>query len=316
MWNIEKHISHKVLAWLVWTIAVVYYLYEYIQRISPSVMVGEIMHAFSIDTTVMGNLGAIYFYVYGVMQIPVGILVDNYGPKRPLLTAVVLISIGSFIFSASNSLTLSYISRGLVGFGSSFGYLCCLKIIVNWFESRRFAFMCSLVNMVGMVGAFVGEISLSFLMKVLSWRELLFYLSFVGIVIVVLVALFVRNFPRNKYGELPVKIFDKPKGFLKDAFKQILTSKQILFTAIFVAFMYCTFDTIAALWGTTYLETVYGVTRVSAAEISSLIFLGAIVGYPLLGWLTSVLHNQHKKIMIGAGICMVISFAVDLVNAA
>jgi MFS family permease len=231
------------------------------------------------------------------MQIPVGILVDNYGPKRPLLCAAVLITIGGFLFSSSHSLMLSYFSRGLVGFGSSFGYLCCLKIVVNWFQSRHFAFMCSLVNMIGMIGAFLGEVTLSHLMNMLTWRELLFNLSFVGIVVVVLVGLFVKNFPQGQNSLKSEPIF-KTNSYLKKTLLKIITSKQILLAAVYIAFVYCTFDTIDALWGTSYLEKTYNLTRDSSAEISSLIFLGAIIGYPLFGWLTSYLPCCHKRLMI------------------
>lgn len=303
MLTLVRFFPRKVAPWLVWSIAVLYYLYEYVQRISPAVMVGDLMSTLHVDTTLVGNLSAVYFYTYGLMQIPVGILVDNYGPRRPLLCAAVLITIGSFLFSHSPNYTVAMFSRGLVGFGSSFGYLCCLRVIVNWFDRHKFAFMCSLVNMVGMIGAFGGEITLSHLMDVLSWRELLFNLSLVGIVIVILISLFVRNFPLELDPTKTKKVFNERPALGKSLLK-IITSKEIILLAIFVAFVYCTFDTIAALWGTSYMQKMYGLTRDAAADTSSLIFLGAIVGYPALGWLTSHLKTWHKRLMLIAIIGM------------
>jgi sugar phosphate permease len=192
----------KLIPWIVWTIAVFYYLYEYVLRISPAVMVSQIMQDLHIDTTNMGNLSAVYFYVYGAMQIPVGILVHKYGPKPPLVCGALLITLGNCLFSYSHILLLSYFGRALIGFGSSFGYLCCLKLIVNWFKSNRFAFMCSLVNMVGMIGAFAGEVILSHLMNILTWRQLLFHLSYVGLLIITLLLLFVKNFPTHRPSNL------------------------------------------------------------------------------------------------------------------
>lgn len=307
MRSLLRFFPSTLIPWIVWGIAVFYYLYEYVLRISPAVMVAEIMHSLQIDAAGMGSLSAVYFVVYGVMQIPVGILVDNYGPKRPLLCAALLITLGSFLFSYSHILLLSYISRGLIGFGSSFGYLCCLKLIVNWFQSKRFAFMCSLVNMVGMIGAFAGEITLSHLMSGFTWRQLLFSLSFVGILVVILLFLFVKNFPsklpHNKGNIHTTKIFTNHPS-LKRTFIKILTSKDVILSAIFVALIYCTFDTIAALWGTSYLEKTYHLNRNGAADISSLIFLGAIIGFPFIGWLTSHLQNWHKRLMMIAATIM------------
>jgi MFS family permease len=305
-----NYLSSTVMAWLVWGIAVLYYLYEYIQRITPSVMVAKIMSSFHIDTISMGNLSAVYFWVYGLMQIPVGVIVDNYGPKRPLLFAAVFITIGSFGFSLSQHLYLSYISRGLIGLGSAFGYLCCLKISVNWFSTRRFAFMCSLINMIGMFGAFIGEVTMSYLMKTDSWRGIIFYMSYIGIALIILLWVFVQDFPPNNSSLTKKKVFEKPKHIWKDLLI-ILCSKQVILSAIYVSFLYCTFDTIAALWGVSFIHNTYNLNHTMSAQISSLIFLGAIIGYPAFGLLTSYLKARHKLIMIITSIIMlIIGFAI------
>ena len=69
----SKQTSSRALrAWIIWTVAVAYYLYEYIQRIAPSVMASDLMQSFQVNATSLGNLSAIYFYIYAVFQVPVG----------------------------------------------------------------------------------------------------------------------------------------------------------------------------------------------------------------------------------------------------
>lgn len=300
MKSITDHIPKKVLSWLVWGIAVLYYLYEYIHRIAPSVMIQPIMYSFRIDTAEMGALASTYFWIYGMMQIPVGIVVDNYGPKRPLLVACILITIGSFGFGFSHELVFAYVCRGLIGLGSAFGYLCCLKICVNWFSSRRFALMCGLVNMIGMLGAFAGEIVLSKLLDDYTWRQVVYSLSYVGILIIVLLWIFVRDFPH----ESPQAQFFKKSHHIGENLKRIITSKHLWLCAVYVGCIYCTFDTIAALWGVSFIQKSYGISRDHAAEISSLIFLGAMAGYPVFGFVTSYFNNAHKRIMIISSLCI------------
>lgn len=301
--HIIKGIPANVVAWIVWKIAVIYYLYEYIQRISPAVMVGDIMQSLKINAAQMGNLSAMYFYTYGLMQIPVGILIDKYGPKRPLVWGCLLLSIGSFGFSYAHTPFIAYLCRGLVGLGSAFGYLACLKIVVNWFCPKRFGFMCGLVNMIGMVGAFFGAVILSTLMNDLAWRELIFELSLFSLGILILLIVVVKDHPHKQRKIIShTKVAPKPPLFKR--LWMICKSKQVLLAALYVGLTYCTFDAIAALWGVPFVEKTYHVSHIHAASISSLIFLGAIFGYPCFGALTTYLKHRHKLLMISNSLIM------------
>jgi sugar phosphate permease len=298
----DQHLSKKTLAWIVFGIAVLYYLYEYIQRVSPAVMVDELMRVFHINTMVLGNLSAIYLYIYAAFQIPVGILVDRFGPKRPLLYASLVCVIGSFIFSFSYHLPLAYVGRALVGLGSAFGYLCCLKLVVNWFSVKRFGFMCGLVNMVGMLGAAVGEYVLSRMMSTITWRSLLFSLSLLGLVVILMIWLFVKDQPS---GQKKTQLSHRNKTSipaLLASFPRLLSSRQAWLSGIYVGAMYCTFNTLSNLWGVPYLQNVYHIDKVLATEINSLIFFGAVIGYLLFGWLTSMSNKYHKHLMIVAAV--------------
>lgn len=293
----------KHLKWFVWGIAGFYYLFEYIERISPVVMVDELMASFKIDTGRIGYLSAIYFYVYAIFQIPVGILADRYGPKRPLFWACLITSLGSFIFSMSPFIQMAELGRALVGLGSAFGYLCCLRLIINWFPANRFAFMCGLINMVGMIGAFLGELLLSSLMTVSTWRTIMYSMSIVGLLNVVLIGLFINDYPFKGKSKHTIKIIPLP---IFKTLKKVISSPHVLLCGVFVGMIYCTFDTIAALWGIPYLQHIYHMTKFEAAETNSLIFLGAIFGYPLFGWLTHQLKHFHKRLMVISAITMLI----------
>src|SRR5512139_1933901 len=74
------------LAWLVWSLAALFYLIGFFHRLAPAVMTQELMREFDISAAALGNLSGFYFYSYWVMQIPAGILTDGWGPRR-LLTA-------------------------------------------------------------------------------------------------------------------------------------------------------------------------------------------------------------------------------------
>ncbi len=67
-------------AWLVWGLGALSFSYAFFQRVAPSVMVGELMRDFAVGAAVLGNLSAIYLYAYAGLQVPIGLLLDRWGP--------------------------------------------------------------------------------------------------------------------------------------------------------------------------------------------------------------------------------------------
>ena len=74
-------------AWLAWTAAAVFFFYAFVLRVSPSVMVGELMAEFQVGGAVFGTLSSLYFYTYAPLQLPVGMLMDRYGPRLMISVA-------------------------------------------------------------------------------------------------------------------------------------------------------------------------------------------------------------------------------------
>ena len=92
------------LPWIIWVIAASYFLFDYVQQMAPGIMGPELIEHFSANDAVLGTLSAFYFYSYAVMQIPVGIITDHFGPHRPLVIAVLVATGGSILFSMSGAM--------------------------------------------------------------------------------------------------------------------------------------------------------------------------------------------------------------------
>ena len=70
------------LAWMIWGLGALFYLFAFYQRVAPAVMTDVLMADFAIGGAALGNLSAFYFYAYVVMQIPTGVMADRWGPRR------------------------------------------------------------------------------------------------------------------------------------------------------------------------------------------------------------------------------------------
>ncbi len=88
-------------SYLIWIIGALFYGYEVCLQISPGVMIPDFMRAFKINAEAVGNLAAFYFYAYTVMQIPSGLLLDKFGPRKMMLTAFILCAFGAFTFGSA-----------------------------------------------------------------------------------------------------------------------------------------------------------------------------------------------------------------------
>lgn len=105
------------------------YLLVYFHRVAPAVVMDRLMDEFKGSGAVLGNLAAIYFYIYTLMQIPSGILADSWGPRRTITMGCVVSAGGSVLFGLAHSLPMAYAARFLVGLGVSVIFIPILKII-------------------------------------------------------------------------------------------------------------------------------------------------------------------------------------------
>jgi len=95
-------------------------------------MTGNLMSTFGIDAGALGNLVAYYYYIYTPMQLPVGVLMDRYGPRRLLVFACLLCVIGSFWFASASHASALGGSRLLTGLGSAFAFVGVMKLASSW----------------------------------------------------------------------------------------------------------------------------------------------------------------------------------------
>ncbi|MEE9210944.1 MAG: MFS transporter [Kiloniellales bacterium] len=102
-------------------------------------------------------------------QIPVGMAVDRWGPRR-VLTAAGFCALGSLCFALSESLGLLYLGRLMIGVGSAFGFVGALTLAGRWFAPHRFALVSGLTMMAGMSGGILGQAPLAVIIDAAGWR--------------------------------------------------------------------------------------------------------------------------------------------------
>ena len=182
-------------AWLVWSLAAISFGYAFFHRVTPSVMVSDLMADFAVSGAVLGTLSALYFYPYVLLQVPLGAMLETFGTRILLSGFLLLAGLGSILFAKATSIEIAYLGRFLIGFGASVGFLGSLALASKWFPPHRFAFLAGLAMFAGMTSGMLAQAPLAFLVDLYGWRANILALGIAGFILSFLVVLFVRNQP-------------------------------------------------------------------------------------------------------------------------
>lgn len=279
--------KYRIIPWLIWFLGALFYFYENLLQVSLGVMTKDLMSYFSIDETKLSVLASCYFYAYAFIQIPAGVLIDNYKIRNILLCAIFLCVSGCFLFLISANVFSAYVGRFFVGLGSGFAAISSMKLATNWFPPKKFPLLVSLMVTLGMTGSIVGEGPLSLLVDTIGWQKSILFLSFSGMILFVFVAFFVRENPSS---------FTEPReykgGKIFDGAKEVLFCKKSWFLATYAGLMFAPTVIFGGLWGVPFITEFYGIEKTVTASIVSVLFLGWVIGSPVTGLLATYLNKN------------------------
>lgn len=280
-----------VYPWVIWALGAGFFFAEYFARVSPSVMVPELMHSFHVTALGIGSLSAFFYYAYVSMQVPVGALVDRYGPHRLLTITAVICALGSFLFAGSSSLLVAKLARFMMGFGAAFAFVGTLKLATLWFPPQRFGLLAGLTQALGMLGVAIALSSLAATVSVMGWRETLWLIGAVLLLLAFLIGLFVRDKPAVQTHPL-LSAKDLWLGLLA-----VLRNPQSWLNAVYVGLLYAPTAAFAELWGVSFLVRTYHFSTQIAATAISFIFIGWAIGGPILGLISDRIQRR-RPVMI------------------
>ncbi len=306
--NLRAHISTMRIALIVWFCGAMFYFYKGMVVVSPSIMTEDLMRAFSVNGFALGVLAAWYYNAYAAMQIPLGIIMDRFGPKRVLVFSASLCSIGCFLFSSADTIQQASIGRLLMGAGSACAYIGTLKLITLWFPPHMNARMIGLTMVMGTLGTTVGGRPLALLIENMGWRGGVMMMAALGTTIALMIYFFVRDdqAPRSDVEEA---FAQGPQRSMTDGLKHVVKSLPAWFISSYKLLMYVPLAAFSELWGVPYLMELYKIDRADAAWMISMTFLGIAIFSPVTAALSDFIKSRKLPMIIGA----VAAFAVYMV---
>ena len=294
----------KLKGFVVWGLCAVFFLYEFFIRTVIGTYQTPVMQDLQLNSFQFSLLSSTLFLViYGIMQLPVGIIVDHIGLKKSLIIGMMACSVASIGFAYSSSYGMAMFYRGIMGFGASFGFICLLISVYDWMPHRYSAIFIGLSQFIGTLGPMMATGPLDTLSETMSisWRQIFISLGGIGIILTTLTILFIEN-NTQKAGQYII-LYKAEK--ISTSILRLFTKIQPWYIAILSTSLYFTIEYLSENEGRNFLS-LKGISSNSAAYMLTTAWIGYAIGCPLLGFLSDFL-KRRKIIMILAALIGLIS---------
>jgi MFS family permease len=265
-----------------WTVAVTVYVAAVFNRTSLGVAGLQAASRLGISPAQLSVFVLVQLGVYAAMQVPTGLLVDRYGPRRLLIAAAATMAVAQLAFALTRSYPAALLARGVLGCGDALTFVSVVRIAAQDFPRHRFPLAVSVTSMLGMAGNLAATIPLTLLLRSAGWT-----LSFAGTSLVTLAtglavwALLPAARPAAA-SRHSVKQHGAPAGRtlhrVRAAWRTPGTRLGfwVHFSCMSLATMF------AVLWGLPYLVR-QGFTEAGASAVLLVCVLAAIVASPAIG---------------------------------
>ncbi|MFE8700762.1 nitrate/nitrite transporter [Cytobacillus sp. FJAT-54145] len=282
------------LRWVIFASVLFTYLVMASQRTAPGLITDQLMTDFSITASMVGLITSIQFFVYTGLQVPMGILADRYGPHFFLIIGAALTGIGTIIYSLSAHEFVLFFARILTGIGDATIWVNMVLVLAQWFNKKEFTRLIGFAGMTGSLGFLMATVPFSGLIVFLGWRGA--FLS--AGVCLCLCSIFLYFILVQKSKQT---IIVKNKGQNEKTWfllRRIFSNRQAW------ALFFCHFGLVGGYigfigsWAVPYLMDVHGMTRLDASQLIMISLIGALMGAPLIGWVSSYLNAIKRPYIL------------------
>lgn len=277
----------------------------FFHRYAPATIAGDLQVAFQANGVSLGILAATYFYVYLLMQIPTGILVDTVGPGRVVVVGGVVSGIGCWIFGVADTLNMAVFGRLMIGLGVSVTFVALLKLNAVWFHDRHFATVTGASILLGNLGSLFAATPLTWALNHASWRDIMMEVGTFSLLIALLTAWLVRDNP-GQVGLPSLRAVDGHSdhpahdGPWHQGLRAVMRNRAT-WPGFWVNMGQAgTLFAFGGLWAVPFLRDVHGMDRAHATDRTSWLLLGFSFGALFVGLLSDHLGRRKPVLIAGA----------------
>jgi MFS family permease len=294
-------------AWLIWTVALAVYVLAVFNRSSLGVAGLLAADRFHIAATQLAFFTVLQLIVYAGLQVPVGVLLDRFGSRFMLLGGLILLTVGQLAFAFSTNFAAAVTARAVLGAGDAMIFVSVLRLVSAWFLVRQGAMVTQLTGQIGQLGAIIAAAPLSLALYALGWTRAFGIASGIGVVLMVAVALVVKNSPYPRKEPVQIKM-RALAAVLRSVWGNPGTRLGLWshFTPQFSATVF------ALIWGFPFLVSGEGLSAGTASTLLMVMTGWVIVSGVVLGKLVGKVPFYRSWIVIAVVMAIAAAWAVVL----
>lgn len=280
-------------SWAVFAGAVTVYLIAVTQRTTFGIVGVEATERFGVSAATLSSVAVVQIAVYAALQIPVGVLVDRFGPRALLIGGASVMALGQVLLAFADDIGIAIAARMLVGAGDAFTFVSVLRLLPNWFSGRILPQLAQWVGMIGATGQLAAAIPFAFVLHAVGWSPAFLIAAGVSLLAVLVGVAVIRTGTRPPMTE---------EITTSSTWSRLRTSvarpgTQLGFWSHLLGGTAP--QTMGVLWGYPILTAGLGYDVATAAAIFSLLVVGAVLPAPLIGYAVASYPFRRGDLVLG-----------------
>lgn len=272
---------------LVWRVLLPFafaYVLSYLYRSVNAVIAPDLVAAFDLSAAQLGLLTSAYFLAFAAFQLPLGLLLDRFGPRRTDAGLLLVAAAGAVLFATAVSASALTVGRALIGLGVSGCLMSGIKANVLWFPAHRLPAMNGWMFFAGSIGMMAATVPVELALRVTDWRAVFLFLGALTLAASILIARVVPE-PDAAAAAEPLRL--QLRGLA-----QVFRARVFWDVAVVSITVQATSMAIQGLWAGPWLRDVAGLSRDAVAVHLLVMALATMCGFLLWGNLTTWLGRR------------------------
>ncbi len=290
--------------WYIFAMCCCTYVISGFWRVSTAVIAGDLVRDLLLSPEVLGLLGGVFFYSFGLAQLPMGPLLDRFGPRLVISLLSCFAAASAVVFSLAGSGALAVLARAGIGLGMAAVLMGSFKILTTWFSPREFATLSGILIAIGNLGGIGATTPLAWLSDRLGWRGACGVMAAVTLLLAAGVYLIARDRPPQQAGVPPLtppSLADILAGL-----RTVFSSGAFWCLAPLGFASYGALIAVQGLWGAPFLVHTYGMSKGSASGVLLAIPVGVVVGAPFWGRWSDKLGRRKPLVLTGLTVMLLL----------
>lgn len=272
------------------------------------------MLAFGVDALGFGIIVAFYNWAYSGLQLPLGFTLDRINIKFLLPLSPILCGSSCVIIAYANDPIYASIARFMAGMGSACGFIGTVKVASLVLPTKKIGIAIGITILFGTFGAGLGGQPLEYMASKFGWREIMTYLSLVGVVLSIMIYVALSS----------VLVHMKQKSIRAESehpftdIKNIVTTPQIILLAIYGLLMYTPISLLGEVWGSKFVENSFNISHKDALISMTIMFFGAGLGGPIVATMSELVGSRKKVMIVNSILALslyIILLYTDILNS-